>query len=311
MNTHYQHHSFHAMGSTIQVWIEANQDDAGHAFTIVEEYFKGFECIFTRFDSNSELSTINREGGGYLSPIFYRMLKEALHWADRTNGYYDPTLLRSIEQVGYCQSFEPNQVLQMGDRSITHARYGYLDVLLNDDTQSVHLFNDVMLDLNGIVKGYTAELACNEIRSIGPCLIDAGGDVMAGDAPTDALGWLVSVAAPHDENQDETDLFAINLVNAMMATSGRDFRKWIVNDKSMHHIIDPFTGNPTQNDIATVTVVGKGAAYAEAWATAACVMGRKKASIMFEDNHVAACFNHSEGYTVTRPLQSQIIVTYS
>lgn len=257
MNIPYQHHSFRAMGSTIQVWIEANADDAGHAFAIVEEYFQGFEAIFTRFAPNSELSCINREGGGYLSPIFHKVLKEALHWADYTNGYYDPTLLRSIEQAGYRDSFEPYQVLQTPDTQTKHVRYGYLDVLLNDDTQSVHLFNDVMLDLNGIVKGYTAELACNAIRTIGACLIDAGGDVMAGDAPTDAPGWLVSVAAPHDENQDETDIFAVNLVNAMMATSGRDYRKWLVNDTPMHHLIDPFTGNPTQNDIETVTVVAK------------------------------------------------------
>jgi thiamine biosynthesis lipoprotein len=44
-----------------------------------------------------------------------------------------------------------------------------------------------------------------------------------------------------------------------------------------HHLIDPRTGLPVANDIASVTVIGPSVTVAEVWAKALLVAGREAA----------------------------------
>lgn len=310
MTIHYQKHRFSAMGSSIQIWLEASQDDACRAFVKAESIFQQYEKIFSRFDANSELSHINREGGGDISAIFCEVLGKALQLAENTKGYYDPTLLHNLEQAGYNQSFKKHQVIESTREQFVHAPNSYQDVLLREDIRRLRLPDQLMLDLNGIVKGWTAQVVREVIRSAGACLIDAGGDVIAGDAPTGELGWLVGIAAPSNKQQAENDLFAIYLENETLATSGIDYRKWYKNDVEMHHLIDPFTGEPAQNQTETVTVKAESAASAEAWATAGCVMGIDIGLPMFEANNIAAYFSDVDTITVTSELRPHIVSTF-
>ncbi len=312
MNNPFQTHSFYAMGSTIQVWIEASAQNAQDAFITVEDCFRKYELIFTRFDPASELCRINRAGGGSVSAVFYSVVEEALRWADRTQGYYDPTLLQPMEQAGYATSFEQNRVFEatLNPTSRHRLHHGYHHVLLNERCPSVWLFDNVMLDLNGIVKGWTAQRARDCIRSVGACLIDAGGDIIAGDTPVNTPGWLVSIATPNDGSQPEQDLYGIYLSNATMATSGVDYRKWTMNDTPMHHLIDPFTGEPARNQTQTVTVIAEDACCAEAWATAGCVMGSDKGRSLFDANNIAGCFIDTEEVSLTTAMMPQIAGIY-
>ena len=307
MTTPFQSHEFQAMGSQMCVYLESTPKDARRAFAVVEDYFRVCEAIFTRFDASSELSRVNREGGGQVSTIFYTVVKEALQLAESTNGYFDPTLLRNLEKAGYQQSFTPDRSIVEWSCTSIAPQSRYQSVVLDEAKRSVQLLNGVKLDLNGIVKGWTAQIVCDAIRAMGPCLIDAGGDIVAGDAPKWSRGWLVSVAAPNDGKGPTKDLFGLWLENAAIATSGIDYRRWMLNNQPKHHLIDPFTGQPTITDAQTVTVVAADATYADAWATAGCVMGSKKGLSIFEEQQIAGCFSNPNIYTPTTALQPHII----
>lgn len=56
--------------------------------------------------------------------------------------------------------------------------------------------------LGGIAKGFTAEqLVVDFLGQWGSCLVDAGGDLTAGDGPAGHPGWPVAIAMPDtDEN---------------------------------------------------------------------------------------------------------------
>ncbi|HCG70258.1 MAG TPA: FAD:protein FMN transferase ApbE, partial [Gammaproteobacteria bacterium] len=58
-----------------------------------------------------------------------------------------------------------------------------------------------------------------------------------------------------------------------VATSGdyRNFRK--VDGIRVDHVIDPRSGRPADNEVASVTVVHPEAMFADAWATAIMVLG--------------------------------------
>jgi thiamine biosynthesis lipoprotein len=65
----------------------------------------------------------------------------------------------------------------------------------------------------------------------------------------------------------------VELDGLAVSTSGdyRDFRE--LNDRRLSHTIDPRTGAPVANGLASVSVVHSSAAFADAYATALMVLG--------------------------------------
>ena len=126
------------------------------------------------------------------------------------------------------------------------------------------------LDFGGIAKGWAADKTCAALRRYGPALVDAGGDISASGPRADGSPWPVGVANPF--LADEI-LFTLALVKGGVATSGRDYRKWIVDGRLRHHIIDPRTGEPAETDVVTATVIAPDARRAEAAAKTALILG--------------------------------------
>lgn len=82
----------------------------------------------------------------------------------------------------------------------------------------------------------------------------------------------------------------MSLSDTGLATSG-DYRNYIDRDGVRYsHTIDPLTGKPVINRLASVTVIHPNAASADALATAFMVMGESKAMQYAESENIAAYF---------------------
>ena len=87
----------------------------------------------------------------------------------------------------------------------------------------------------------------------------------------DAQPWVVAIEKP-SRGQREV-LGVMELSDAAIATSG-DYRHWIdVKGRHYAHTMNPATGAPLCNTIASVTVVAASCMLADAWATALMVLG--------------------------------------
>jgi thiamine biosynthesis lipoprotein len=69
-----------------------------------------------------------------------------------------------------------------------------------------------------------------------------------------------------------------------VATSSTRSRRWIEGGRVRHHLINPFTGEEAQTDLATVTVFAADAWRAEAHATAA-LLGSADSVVGYLDSH--------------------------
>jgi thiamine biosynthesis lipoprotein len=73
-----------------------------------------------------------------------------------------------------------------------------------------------------------------------------------------------------------------------MATSG-DYRHWVeVGDKHFSHTMDPRSGRPLGNRLASVTIVMPTCLLADAWATALLVMGASAATELAQQRGMTA-----------------------
>ncbi len=132
------------------------------------------------------------------------------------------------------------------------------------DAFAVPAPNGTLLDPSGLVKGWSVERAAEIFEAAGATnfCINAGGDIAVRGEPAPGEAWRVGVRHP-----DHVDKLALVLEvrgPIGVATSATYERG--------AHIIDPRVGTPT-TELASATVVGPDLGAADAFATAAFVMG--------------------------------------
>lgn len=306
-------HEFRAMGSEMALWLDtADSGAATQAFAQVEALFAANEQALSRFRQDSELSQLNACNNQWVvvSDLLWDVLSLALGMAAITGNRFDPTMLAALEQWGYTVSFEQLAYAGPNGRSPNpHSFPGrWTAVELDQARQAVYLPAGVRLDLGGIAKGYTAQQAVDLLGPWGPCLVDAGGDLVAGAAPYGFPGWPAAISAPWtSDGREPADLFTFWLADKAVATSGVDYRTWERNGRSVHHLIDPTTGQPAATDGLTVTIMADDAAQAEAWATATLVGGSVTGMDALLDADLAGLMVTQNGQVLVTPLMHQYL----
>jgi FAD:protein FMN transferase len=245
-------HAFPAMGTTVEALIESEASDGPAALLAVEAEFERLEDILSRFRPESALSRLNREGRIEGEPELAEVVGLALAARDETAGRFDPTIHDALVAAGYDRTFEA--LSQEGPSAqVTDCYLPLWGARVDGD--SVELEPGVRLDLGGIGKGYAVDRAVATLAGLGPCLVNAGGDLAVAGLPR-AGAWAVSVDTP-------TGRLTLGLTAGALATSGRDRRRWIRGGEERHHLIDPASGRPAESRWLRVTVAAPTAVAAE------------------------------------------------
>ena len=299
-----QSFQFYGMGSQIKLWLQhADEEKAQQLLTEAANIFMAQEGRLSRFLTTSELSELNRQSGEWVqvSEPLFNIMSRAIQLARDTNGRFDPTQLDSLEGMGYGRSFETLSHAMPSSITPTVTKHNFEQIALDPISQAIRCPAGVRIDLGGIGKGFTAQTAVSFLNQYGPCLVDAGGDVTAGDAPLGDPGWPVGIGMPGAGKKPA--IARLWLKNKSLATSGVDYRRWTQGGVQRHHIIDPQTAVSAQTDALTVSVVAEDACTAEAWATAALVVGsRDGLALLTAVNLQAAIINKEHQLLMTPQL---------
>ena len=283
--------NFKAMGSTINVWLNAETEADSRILLDIPALFERWEDRFSRFRSTSELSQLNAKAGHWqhISLVMGDLITLALKAAETTDGLFNPLILTALEAAGYDHSFSDPSAFVPG-KTVASTPIPAADAIDYDDRRHMlRLPAGSRLDLGGIVKGWAAQQAADYLSQVGACLVDAGGDLVGIGAPDEVGGWLVNIPNPLT---DEI-LNIVRLTNAAIATSGSDYRRWTRDGHIYHHLIDPRTGQPAQSDILSATVIAPNAVDAEIWAKASLISGNLP--------DLPAVFVHQDGAVTVSP----------
>lgn len=251
------------MNTDIDLLIEADAPPS-LAFLEIRLLFEQQEQRFSRFRTDSLLSRLNA-GEPIADPWLDAALELALEAHRRTGGRFNPAILPALEAAGY-------------DRSFEHVAGGHPQSLPAPDPASVlrrtpagRVLEGARLDLGGIVKGWTADLAIEHLRSAGfaAALVNAGGDIRVTGAESPAApGWTLSVDHPAGGEAWR------GAVTVALATSTTRKRRWrTASGRGAHHLIDPSTGLPAGEEFVQVSVIAEACWLAETWAKAILIGG--------------------------------------
>jgi thiamine biosynthesis lipoprotein len=238
---------------------------AMHALASAEAELHRLERLLSRFDPGSELSRLNERGTMVVGRELLELVELALAARERTGGSFDPTVHDALVAAGYDRTFA-----QLPGRSsappLAPARCAG-DVRVHRESCTIELERGIRIDLGGIAKGYAADRASTILAEVGPCLIDAGGDIATfgrPDATSSASSWTIAL---EDPSGDPDPIATCELPEgwAIATSSTRIGRRIDASGRVAHHLLDPRTGEPGGGSLVAVTVACPDPAWAEVW----------------------------------------------
>ena len=283
---------FRAMGTTITVFTPDAQIAKG--IDIVKALFDEWEQTLSRFQPESELSRLNQRAGELVvvSDLLLTVLTHALQAAQATQGIYDPTLLNQLLHVGYDRSFDilPSSLPANVNASIGQAGGGWQHIQVNRQKRTVLLPAGIRLDFGGIAKGMAVEAALENLHynGIDIALVNAGGDLAIRGLPPGVDHWSIAVPG-------KSSAWTIPLQQGAIATSGIARRQWRQGDTMRHHLLDPRTGLPANNELWSTTVIAKSCEQAEVAAKVAFIKGLPQGKTFVEEHKMASLFIKANG----------------
>ncbi len=285
---------FRAMGTDVSLIGPAGSPAFLAGADTLRSVFEREERRFSRFRPDSELSAVNAAAGAWtgVSLEFGSVVGLALTAWSETGGRFDPTVLDAVIAAGYDRDFDE---ILAGARGALRpprpcGRAGDVEL----DGRRLRLPPGVGLDLGGIAKGWTVDVAAEAAVACGLpwALVNAGGDLrIAGVAPREGIEVGVE-----DPETSDTDAGRIVLDEGALATSSVTRRAW---GNGLHHLIDPATGLPAAGPVLQASVWAPTCAEAEVRAKEALLEGesfldRGAALLVLADGRILTNMTTSE-----------------
>ncbi|HEV3131300.1 MAG TPA: FAD:protein FMN transferase [Acidimicrobiales bacterium] len=267
--------SMRAIGTTATVAVTA-ADRADEAMTLLADDLRSIDAACSRFRSNSELRQLEVSSGGRpvaVSPLLFDALETARAVAVQTAGIVDPTIGSALIELGYDRDFDDIAAGDLPPDFRAEPAPGWWLIELNPADRTVAIPAGVHVDLGATAKAFAADRAAQRIAAVLGCgaLVNLGGDVaVAGHCPRD--GWAIGIAPESTSALREVDQ-VVTLARGGLATSGTTARTWVRNGRTVHHIVDPWTGDVAPAVWSLVSTTAPSCVQANAWSTAAIVWG--------------------------------------
>jgi len=270
------------------------------AFSIIEKE----EKLMSLQIEDSDLNKVNRAAGVTsveVSPDTLEVLDAALNYAVISEGAFDPTIAPLVELWGIVTG---NAVTPPEKTDIERVRAltNYRKVTVNNADNTVFLEQeDMKIDLGAIAKGYVGDKIKEYLLSEGVerGIINLGGNIVVmGSKPGDEP-WKIGIQNPFDDRGKHIGL--VKVIDKTVVTSGIYERFFMHEGVRYHHILDPWTGYPVDNELASVSIISDKSIDADGLSTSLFALGVEKGLKLIEE------VEGSEAIFVTR--ENEVILS--
>jgi thiamine biosynthesis lipoprotein len=267
------------MGTTYQVKLPDTGVDRLKLDAEIQVLLKEVNRQMSTYQKDSEITQFNQsqttdwvgisEDFGYVLGV----AKQVSEWSD---GAFDVTVGPLVNLWGFGPEAVPERIPSDDEILARMATIGYQKITLQDDRKAVQKQRaDMYCDLSAVAKGFGVDKVAVYLEGLGvqAYFVEIGGEVRVKGRHADGSRWRVGIATPTAEGGLQK---VVEVEDLAMATSGDYHNYFEKNGKRYSHTIDPRTGKPITHRLASVSVMHRDCAYADALATAINVMGPDK-----------------------------------
>lgn len=262
------------MGSPILLKLfDHNEGLASRVFRLIKQQ----ENIFTVNRHDSDVMAINHAAGSHAvvvsAPVFdlIRCAKAVSQLPESSFNFTIGPLVKRWK-IG----FSGHSVPDASDLQALLALTDPDDVILDEHSRSVFLQKAGMeIDLGAIAKGYIADVVRDYLHQekVTDALINLGGNVQTLGAGAEGA-WAIGLKKPF--STPDALVGVINVKGKSVVTSGIYERYFESEGQRYHHILDPKTGYPLDNELLSVTVISDDSIDGDIYTTLLYGMGVEK-----------------------------------
>lgn len=236
---------------------------------------KKYDTMFSTTNEDSELYKLNHAGGQpvTVSGETAKLIREGIHYSRLSDGAFDIT----IEPVSALWDFKADKPTVPSSDAIAEAvsHVDYTKVEIDGNTITLE-DSKAGIDLGAIAKGYIADQVKKYLKKqrVKHAIINLGGNVDVIGTKLDGSKYNIGIQKPFDETGEA--ITSVQLKDQTVVTSGIYERYFKKNGKLYHHILDPRTGYPCENNLYSVSIITDSSTKADALSTTCFLLGYEK-----------------------------------
>lgn len=254
----------------------------------IERLLKDFNQSLSTYIEDSEIMQINAAPSGKWLPIssrFLAVLNLSNEISALSEGAFDVTVMPLVNLWGFGPNWTQNAAPTQAQINIALEQVGYEAILVDQASSRINKMKPVAIDFSAVAKGYGVDEVAEYLwrRGFYHFMVEIGGELRVHGHNASGQAWRIGVESPAAGGK----IKPIQVSEVGVATSG-DYRNYFEQDGvRFSHTINPINGKPINHNLASVTVIAKNAAKADALATAFSVMGGDKALALAEKKGIA------------------------
>ena len=252
----------------------------------------------------SDVYRINEMNGEFasVSKDTAQCIDDCVDISEKSKGAFDITVGKVTQLWNF--DGESDRVPQKKDIENALSFVDYSRLMFN--STAVKCAEGQFIDLGAVGKGFACDKSKTVLDDFGikSAIISVGGSVLV-------YGRKATVGIVNPDN-DTDYMGTVQIKNQCISTSG-DYERFFVKDgKKYHHIIDPSTGYPVENNLRSVTVICDSGTKSDALSTACFVLGYKGAlGLLTQCNAQAVFIFEDKTVAVTEGLKNNFKITDS
>jgi thiamine biosynthesis lipoprotein len=264
------------LDTMITITLYGTEDDSS-----IDEIFKvisELEKKLSIHEEDSELDFIRNNAG--IGPVevsedTLAVFEKSIEYSTLSGGLFDITSapLISLWAIGTDEQHIPSadeikSALELID---------YGKIVINHENSTIFIKDrDMYANLGAIAKGYIADQAAKKAREleVDSAILNLGGNVLLIGSKPDGNAFKVGIQDPDVTRGGYMGI--IEGSNLSIVTSG-DYERYFIEDGvKYHHILNPHTGYPAENNIKSVSIITNNSFDGDALSTSVLLMGLEK-----------------------------------
>lgn len=262
---------------SLQIYDQNGEKLLKECFAMCED----FENRFSRTKSGSEISKINSSGGRpvNVSEDTADLINQGLKYSKLSGGRFDITIAPVVD----LWDFKDKNPAVPSSRQLQAAvkKVDYRTVEVKGST--VTLKNpEAAIDLGGIAKGYIADKLKDFLvkKGVKHAMINLGGNVLTVGSKPDNSTWNIGIQKPFAKKGEA--ITSVPASDSSVVSSGIYERYFKKGGRIYHHILDPETGYPVENNLYSVTILSDRSVDGDGLSTTCFALGLEKGMELIE-----------------------------
>jgi len=184
------------------------------------------------------------------------MIEKSIYFSEISNGLFDISI-GALVDLWNINSDNP-RIPQQHEINAAIQDIDYKEIILDKENITVTLSKSgILIDTGAIAKGYITDRLVMYLKEkkVDSAILNLGGNLYLFGSKKDGSAWNIGIRNPFGYQGDY--IGTISIKNLSVVTSGIYERYFESDGLRFHHILNPMTGYPENNNLASVSIISR------------------------------------------------------